>query len=159
MDFDTRVGAYAVIIRDAQVLLTHFILDQGHPTAADAAGWTLPGGGLEVGESPEVAAVREVFEETGYRVELLGLLGTDSVHYTADQRLPGRPARPLHSLRFVFAAHIVGGELRCEVNGSTDDVRWVPLSEAGSLDRVGLVDVGIELWHRTPGPSRHVSSG
>jgi len=33
--------------------------------------WVLPGGGIEEGESPELAAQRETYEETGYRIELV----------------------------------------------------------------------------------------
>ena len=34
--------------------------------------WTQPGGHMEYNETPEEAALREVFEETGLRVRLLG---------------------------------------------------------------------------------------
>jgi len=36
--------------------------------------WTLPGGGLESGESPADAAVREMLEETGIRVRIVRLI-------------------------------------------------------------------------------------
>jgi 8-oxo-dGTP pyrophosphatase MutT (NUDIX family) len=32
--------------------------------------WVLPGGRLEFGETPEQTVIREVFEETGFRVEI-----------------------------------------------------------------------------------------
>jgi ADP-ribose pyrophosphatase YjhB (NUDIX family) len=37
--------------------------------------WDLPGGGLEEGEKVTESAKREVLEETGYTVELTGLIG------------------------------------------------------------------------------------
>ncbi|MGE0198703.1 MAG: NUDIX hydrolase [Simkaniaceae bacterium] len=37
----------------------------------DVPVWVLPGGGIEAGESPEEAAVREIEEETGYQVTLM----------------------------------------------------------------------------------------
>jgi 8-oxo-dGTP pyrophosphatase MutT (NUDIX family) len=55
---------------------------------ADNGLWGLPGGAVEEGESVAEAAVREVFEETGVRVRVLGAIGIDSgidrrqvVHY------------------------------------------------------------------------------
>ena len=62
---------YAVIVRDGAVLLARWI-------GSDPPRWTLPGGGLDHGEDPRDAAVREVEEETGYRVELRQLLTVES---------------------------------------------------------------------------------
>src|SRR5690606_38480226 len=61
-------GAYTVIVRDEHVLLSRWAPDptQLHYRPGLGPSWTLPGGGLEAGEPPEAAAVREVLEETGY---------------------------------------------------------------------------------------------
>ena len=56
----TRLAAYAVIVQDGHILLCRVA-----PGNLGAGLWTLPGGGLEFGESPEVGVVREVEEETG----------------------------------------------------------------------------------------------
>jgi 8-oxo-dGTP diphosphatase len=66
-----RIGAYAVVLRDGAVLLARWL-------APDLPRWTLPGGGLDHGEDPRDAAVREVEEETGYQVELRGVLTVES---------------------------------------------------------------------------------
>lgn len=137
-EFDTRVGAYGVVVRDDRILLARF-------TGLGSARWTLPGGGLELGEDPEAAAVREILEETGYRVALDGLLGVDSVQIPAGERSGGR-GRHLHSLRVIYRARVMGGELAREVGGSTDDARWFRLAEVRGLERVDLVDAGLRLW-------------
>lgn len=58
--YTMRPGAYAVLLQGDQMLLTH----QAEPTPE----FQLPGGGIDPGESPVVALMREVFEETGYRI-------------------------------------------------------------------------------------------
>lgn len=55
-----RRGAYAVLHRDGDVLLTH--------QAAPHPEFQLPGGGIDPGEFPLQALHREVFEETGWRI-------------------------------------------------------------------------------------------
>jgi ADP-ribose pyrophosphatase YjhB (NUDIX family) len=57
------VGSICVVERDAEVLLVRL---------AYRDAWGLPGGLLERGEQPAAAAVREVAEETGLAVELIG---------------------------------------------------------------------------------------
>ncbi|MFC6511225.1 NUDIX hydrolase [Promicromonospora citrea] len=133
---DLRVSAYAVVTDDAgRVLLPHWS-DGGR------GGWTLPGGGLDPGEHPADAAVREVHEETGLHVELGALLGVDSIVVAAAERPPGA-VRPAQALRIVYRARVTGGALRPEQDGSTDGVAWHTPAEVAALDRVALVDTGL----------------
>lgn len=142
--FDTRVGAYGVLIEHGRILLAHWTGVPGLPS-----GWTLPGGGMEPVESPEQTATREILEETGYTVRLDTLLGVDSLHIKPAERLdPADRDRELLVLRVIFAATRTGGALRCEEDGSTDDVRWFDLDEVAALKRVDLVDVAIGLWRQ-----------
>ena len=138
--WDTRVGAYGLIINDGKILLAHW-------NESGATGWTLPGGGLELGEDAPAAAVREIFEETGYTAALDGLLGIDSLHIPASDRMSDS-TRPLHALRVVYRAHTVEGFLRHEANGSTDRAAWVDLAELPELDRVGLVDIALVMGNQ-----------
>ncbi len=132
-----RVAAYCVIVDEGSMLLSHW-------AEGGSDGWTLPGGGLDPYEDPKDAAIREVFEETGYHAELGELLGVDSHIVPAEQRFHGAQ-EPLQGLRIVYRARVVGGELTNEVDGSTDEARWFALDEVAALKRVGLVEVGLRM--------------
>jgi 8-oxo-dGTP diphosphatase len=104
---EVRAGG-GLIIRDGCVLLVH------RPQYDD---WTFPKGKLEQGESWEDAAVREVEEETGLRVEAGEVVG--STFY--DDRL----GRAKEARYFLMSA---GDDPRAQ--NEVDEVRWVPLDEA-----------------------------
>lgn len=129
-------------VQEGRLLLARGYDEAGEPE------WTLPGGGMEHGEDPFHTVHREVGEESGYLVEITGLLGVDSFRRT----LPGRFGRSVdhQGLRLVYEARITGGELRPEVGGSTDMAAWHPLDEVPRLHRVSLVDTGLALWRERP---------
>lgn len=140
-----RVAAYAVCVRDGQILLARSPVRGGPPE------WVLPGGGMEHGEDPYDTVRREVAEETGYRIEVTGLLGVDSARWMFP-RTVRRRAVDQHSVRIIYGGQVTGGELRDEVGGSTDLAAWQDLAAVPALNRIRLVDIALGLW-RTTGPS------
>jgi 8-oxo-dGTP diphosphatase len=143
-EYDTRLASYAVVVREpstgsgqAEVLLALWN-EEEHKR------WTLPGGGVELHETVEQGAVREVREETGYVVELAGLLGIETDVFSPEQRRAGTD-RQLKAVRVFFSAHIVGGMLANEADGTTDEARWFPLAEVAGLPHTSMVDTGLRL--------------
>lgn len=134
---DLRVAAYAVVERRGRLLLTHWRRGHMH-------GWTLPGGGLESGEDPRDAVVREVFEETGLEARVGKLLGVDS-RVMIREEVPDGANPELHTIRIVYRASVKDGPLRHEVGGSSDEARWVPLRDVRSLRTLSLVRTGMRL--------------
>jgi 8-oxo-dGTP diphosphatase len=65
--YTLRPGAYAILVRDGAVLLTH----QAQPWPE----YQLPGGGIDRGEQPLPALHREVLEETGWTMQVSRRLG------------------------------------------------------------------------------------
>jgi ADP-ribose pyrophosphatase YjhB (NUDIX family) len=109
---------------------------------------------MEHGEDPYGTVVREVEEETGYRVEPVALLGVDSARRTIPRRSWTRPAVDHQAVRVIYEVRITGGELRPELNGSTDLAAWYELSEVASLTRVPYVETALRLWRERPPTGR-----
>jgi ADP-ribose pyrophosphatase YjhB (NUDIX family) len=118
-----RVAAYAVV-RDERdrILLCHIA-----PSVGIGDVWTLPGGGLDFGEAPARAVLRELEEETGFVGQIDRLVDvSDRLHDLRDDER-------LHAIRIVYEVRITGGVQRDEPEGSTDACRWFAAGEVQGL--------------------------
>lgn len=126
-----RVAAYAVIVRAGEILLARIA-----PSISHAEQWTLPGGGIDFGEHPGDAVVREVHEETGLGCELGAPIWIGSAHRVMDVGHGGDPEiSDMHSVRIVYDAWVAADapEPRVvEVDGSTVDARWHPVADVAT---------------------------
>lgn len=131
MSQQIRVAAYGVLVRDAKLLLCRL-----SPHVSKSGGqWTLPGGGIDFGESPEEAVVREFKEETGLVVKTGALLAVDSVCDVVAERKH-------HRIRILYQAHYVEGELCFEQDGTTDFCEWFAELQVQSLPIIDLTRLG-----------------
>jgi ADP-ribose pyrophosphatase YjhB (NUDIX family) len=114
--------------------------------------WTVPGGGVELGETLEEAALRELAEETGLSCTLGPVVEVlDRVVRDADGRVE------YHYVILDFLGSAPSGELRA--GSDSADARWVALDELDAYATTdGLAPV-IERArklrdHGLPGPHR-----
>ncbi len=136
-----RLAAYALLRHEDDVLLTRISATGAHPGT-----WTLPGGGVDHGESPASALVREVREETGLDASIGDLLGVHDEHFTGTA--PTGRTEDFHGVHLVFAGSVVETDVRVvEEDGTTDLVAWVPVAEvlSGSTPVTDVVGYALSL--------------
>jgi 8-oxo-dGTP pyrophosphatase MutT (NUDIX family) len=136
-----RVAAYALCADGDAILLTRIAPGW---TAGDDGKWTLPGGGVEFGEDPRDAVLRELAEETGLVGEIVDLADVQSVASAFIHPADGI-ATDFHGIRILYRVRIVDGTLTDEFDGSTDACRWVPIAELATIPHVDLVMTGARL--------------
>lgn len=114
------VAASAAVVNDEGRLLLQRRVDNGL--------WAMLGGAMEMTESLPEAAVREVREETGYEIEVTGLVGTytDVRHVIAYS--DGEVRRQFN---VCFRARVTGGAIA--VSDESHEVRWFVLRELKDL--------------------------
>ena len=119
----------AAIIRDGKVL----IVRRARPPASGL--YTLPGGGVEVGETLIEAVVREVREETALAIEPVGLAGyREAIARDGDGRIER------HFVILPFAARWIAGEPM--LNDELSEAMWLDPSEIAGLNTTaGLAEI------------------
>jgi 8-oxo-dGTP diphosphatase len=124
-----RVGVGAVVLHQGRVLLVR----RAGPPAAGR--WSLPGGLVDVGETTVEAICREVEEECGIKIRVVGVAGViDRILRDADGRV---------RYHYVLVDYLAGAASDAVAAGSdAAECRWVEVARVGELDVTeGLVDM------------------
>jgi 8-oxo-dGTP diphosphatase len=139
------VGVGAVIVRDGRVVL---IKRKYEPLKGR---WSLPGGGVEVGETLVDAVAREMLEETGLRVavgpviEVFDRITRDEAHRVR-----------YHYVLVDYLCWPVAGEL--QPGSDVDDARLVDPGELAPFDlappTAAVIERGVRLAREAPRPVR-----
>jgi 8-oxo-dGTP diphosphatase len=149
-----RVAAYAVVTSSRGLLMTEFSDQTGAPGQ-----WGLPGGGLEADESPELAVVREVWEESGQVIEVSELAFIRTSRWVG--RAPGGRLEDFHAVRVIYRAVCPEptDPVVHDVGGTTASAAWCPVAD---LDRLPLtaswrsiLSEVVMAPHETDGPDHH----
>jgi ADP-ribose pyrophosphatase YjhB (NUDIX family) len=123
------LAASAVIVRTGRLL----VVRRARPPAHGL--FTLPGGGVEVGETLHAAVAREVREETGLTVAPLALAGHREV---IARDAAGAVLR--HFVILAFAARWIAGEP--QLNEELAEARWIAPDELATLNTTeGLAEI------------------
>lgn len=132
-----RVAAYAVVLREREGAV-EVLLSRLAPRISRSEMWTLPGGGLDHGEDPRAALVREIHEETGLTAQVGETAHVYSVHLPRTSR--DGVLVDAHAIRIVYDAWVASDAPAprvVEVDGSTAEAAWKPLADVVS----GIVPV------------------
>jgi 8-oxo-dGTP diphosphatase len=104
--------------------------------------WAFPGGGIEAGETPEQAAVRETLEETSLEVKSVQVIGA-RIHPSTGADMTYVACEP------------VAGEARVEDSEELAEVAWVSLEEIPTYVPYGLFDKVQEYLEETIADARN----
>lgn len=129
----TQTDVYAIIKTQKQIVVVGAIVVNGQgnvlltrrnqPELPGAHNkWEMPGGKVEFNEAPEVAAVREVFEETGYKIQI------DPTRVSVKAMVWEFAERDIHTILIAYRATVLGGELKIQ-GGTVSDARWWPIDQ------------------------------
>ena len=119
------IPTYALFLISVKVVIYNdngqILLLRRSDKTSRAHGWDYAGGGVDKGESPVDAAIREVREETGLAVDTVKVVST-SHGYTEDKE----------HVMIGYSAHTSGDEVR--LSWEHESYQWMTVEEARTLD-------------------------
>lgn len=135
------MGAYAVMLRERDERI-EVLLCRLSPRVSRSELWTLPGGGIDHGEDPRAAVIREIQEETGLDASVGEMAHVYSAHLPRASR--DGLLVDAHAIRIVYDGWVPPDApipRVVEVDGSTSEAAWKPLDDvvSGAVPVAGLV--------------------
>lgn len=107
-------GAAAVVFQDDKLLMIK---------SKDIGTWSVPSGGIETGESPEEACVRETWEETGFHVQVKKLVHIKNV-----------AIGDYDVTTYYYSCELIGGQITYnDPDDSIEEIEWKTLEELKNL--------------------------
>jgi ADP-ribose pyrophosphatase YjhB (NUDIX family) len=110
-----RIDVRGAVFQAGKLLMVRERLD---------GGWTMPGGWVDVGDTPSGAVEREVYEESGFEVKSRKVIGV----YDANR---SGPLEIFHAFKIVFLCDMLSGEAR--TSDETSEVEFYSKSELPNI--------------------------
>lgn len=136
-----RVAVYAIVETARGLLLTELSEKTWVPGE-----WTLPGGGIDPGESALEALHREVWEETDQTITDVEFLGVLTSHWIG--RSPGGRVEDFQAVRLYYRGHCPAPSdpVVHDVDGSTASAAWVPRTRLESVPVTSSLAPALAQW-------------
>jgi 8-oxo-dGTP diphosphatase len=134
--YSDRPAAFGVVLRDGRIAVVQVTRPGEQPY------YDLPGGGIDPGETPQAAVVREFGEETGLVVRAGRLLGR------VDQHMVKSDGHPANNRSTLMEAELAGEAVELKIEADHDLV-WLEPLEAIARLRHESHAWAVALWLRS----------
>ena len=127
-----KIAVNALVFNDREEVLLAKRTDNGL--------WCIPGGHVDLGETLAEACLRELFEETGLKAEVLRLVG---VYSDTPNSLHIAQGKEWHTVRVSFLCRVTGGTIT--PSGETSEIRYFSIHQLPPLitDHAKRIEDGV----------------
>ena len=125
------IGTRPIILNGSAIIVLNHSQEVLLQLRTDTNDWSVPGGAMEIGETLEETASRELLEETGLKSEMLQFLGVLS---GKDMYYQYPNGNEVYNVIHVFQADSVTGSLQAD--GEGQDLQYFPIEKLPKLNPV-----------------------